>query len=370
MSYKITFLGFLRKEMRQTLRDTRMRLLLFLVPLVQLTLFTIALSSEIKNIRLAVQAPNNDLVAETIYQKALASKYFLSADVTGSDPYEWIENNQADAVIIVPPETADRALAHGQGQIQLLIDAKSVLKAAAIENYIKAIATKELKFLNGPAMSSAMSSGLKFEVRPLYNPTLETSVFMIPGLICMLVCIITILLTSMAITKEREVGTLETLISAPVKNWEILLGKTVPFIILGCIQIPLIMTLAVTLFGIPLRGSILLLGIASIIFVITTVSIGTLISTFAKTQQQAMMGGFLFLLPGVLMSGLMFPIESMPDVLQAVAWLNPMTHYIAISRNLMVKGTSLPFFFLHVGPLALIACSCAFVALRKFRTSL
>lgn len=360
-----TFLGFVRKELKQTLRDPRMRIFLFLVPLIQLTLFTVALSSEIKNVRLAVLATPSDSDLLDIYQHALGSKYFLPATVEGNDPYRWIENNQADAVLVADRQGLTNSVARGGGDLQLLIDAKSVLKAAAIENYIKAIVSQRLF-----EQLHLTPVGLKFDVRALFNPTLETSVFMIPGLICMLACIVTILLTSMSIAKEREVGTLETLIAAPLKSWEILLGKTVPFVLLGCIQIPLIVTLAVVVFKIPIRGSLLLLGIASLIFVINTVSIGTLISTISKTQQQAMMGGFIFLLPSVLMSGLLFPIESMPWILRAMAWINPLSHYIALLRNLMVKGTSLEFFFMHLIPLILVASLCATTAIRKFHTTL
>jgi len=365
MKYHTTFRGFFLKEVRQTLRDPRMRFFLFIVPLIQLTVFTLALNTEIRNIRLAAVIDPSDKVAQRVFERALATKYFLPSETTGTDPYAWVQNNQADAVIVTNARSLTASISRGDAQFQLLIDSKSVLKAQAVENYIKAILGQVLveNGLQPPQV-------IQFQVRALYNPTLETSVYMIPGLICMLVCIVTILLTSMSISKEREVGTLETLISAPVRSWEVLLGKTVPFIILGCIQLTLVTALAVSFFGVPLRGSIALLAVAAVVFVICTVSIGTLISTVARTQQQSMMGGFIFLFPGVLMSGLLFPIESMPPFLQGVAWVNPMAHFIALLRNLMVKGTSVDFFMLHITPLFGLAALCATIALKKFKTTL
>ncbi len=229
MNFRVTFLGFFVKELKQTLRDPRMRFLLFAAPLVQLIIFGVAISMEMKNISLALMAEPRDQELIEVYQKAVASGFFHEANVTGTDPIQWLENGQADAVLVSSRE----------GRSQLLIDSRNIIKAQAIENYLNAITAR---------VSKINPQGFHFEARALYNPSLETSVYMVPGVMCMLVCIITVILTSMAISREKEVGTLETLISAPVKGWEILIGKTFPFIILGFIQIQLILLAALLIF--------------------------------------------------------------------------------------------------------------------------
>lgn len=365
MKRKFPLVGFFQKEIRQTLRDFRMRMILFAAPVFQLTLFGVALSNEVRNVRLAAQYAPSDQASRDIYERAIASGWFIPAQVTGQDPFEWVRSGEADAVMISPPTTLLHDVEHALGQMQLLINSQNVLKAQAVERYIKAI-TQEV--LSQPGKNLPIP--IQFSVRPLYNPSLETSIYMVPGVMCMLVCIITILLTSMGLARERESGTLETLISAPVHPWEVVLGKTLPYVFLGMCQIPLILAVAVFLFSVPVRGPISLLMIASFFFVLTTVAIGILISTIAQNQQQAMLGGFLFLFPAILLSGLMFPIENMPLPMWIMAEVNPLTHFIGLLRNILLKGGNLEYFLIHSGVLALSAGVCVLVALKKFRTTI
>jgi ABC-2 type transport system permease protein len=243
-----------------------------------------------------------------------------------------------------------------------LINAQNVIRAQSIESYVRSILREVVALPGG-------GSALRFDVRPMYNPTFETSVYMVPGVMCMLLCIVTILLTSMSLAREKEMGTLETLISAPVRSWEIVIGKTLPYVMLGMLQIPLILSAAVLLFGIPVRGPIIMLLVAGFFFVVTTVSIGLLISTLAGNQQQAMLGGFLFLFPAVLLSGLMFPIENMPLAMWLVAQVNPMTHFIGLLRNILLKGGSLDYFLTHASVLALSGAAFSFAAMKRFKTT-
>jgi ABC-2 type transport system permease protein len=372
-----TLVGFLVKEIKQTLRDPRMRLMLFLAPIIQLTLFGVALSNEVRNIRLAeVMAPGDEM-AQVIYRRSLASGWFIEPSAQGGaahqaegeiEPFDWLASGRADAVLVMPPGGLTHEAQRGEGRLQVLIDARNVLRAQAIENYLKAIVREVASERLGTG--ELPKPAIRFDLRPLYNPTFETSVFMVPGVMSMLVCLITILLTSMSLAREREMGTFETLIAAPVHAWEVVLGKTLPFVLIGMVQVPLILAAGVVLFGLPVRGPVLLLIVASFFFVTTTVSIGIMISTLAKNQQQAMLGGFLFLFPAVLLSGLMFPLENMPQVLYALAQLNPLTHFIALLRNILLKGGDLRFFFIHSGVLAALAVLCAMAALRRFRTRL
>jgi ABC-2 type transport system permease protein len=208
----------------------------------------------------------------------------------------------------------------------------------------------------------ALTTPIIFDVRILYNPALESAIFMVPGTMAMILCIVTILLTSMSIAKEKEMGTFEMIISAPVKTWEVLLGKTIPFIIIGMINAVSIFMLAILVFKVPMKGHFWQLGIATFSFIVTTVSIGTLISTFAKNQQQAMMGGFIFLFLSNLLAGVMFPIDNMPIIMKAFAYMNPMTYFVKLLRNIMLKGGSPEIVWTFVGVLFAMAILTSLVS--------
>ncbi len=353
-----TLIGFIRKEIRQTLRDYRMRVVLFLAPVFQLTLFGVALSNEVRNVRLAATFKPTDQVTQEIYQKSLSSGWFVPAETTGSDIFEWIRSHQADAVLVAPEKGLSHDLNKGDAQLQLLINSQNVIKAQAIERYVGMIVDK--------VVNSGQKPILEFKVRTLYNPSFETSIYMVPGVMSMLVCMVAVLMTSSSVARERESGTLETLLVAPIERWEIVLGKTLPYLFLGLCQIPLILLVAVVVFSVPMQGSLLILFITSLLFLMSTVSIGLLISTIAINQQQAMLGGFLFLFPAILLSGLMFPVDSMPWIMRMIAELNPLTHYIGLLRNIMLKGGDMNYILTHSGMLFLLAVFFIGIALKRF----
>lgn len=358
--------AFIYKEILQILRDKRMRIVLFIAPLMQLMVFGIALSTETRNIKLAIFTIHSSSVGMwDLYNRALGTKWFIPAQVSGQEPFEWVQSGEADAVLVEPLGGLDRRNANGVGTVQLLINAQNSVRAQAIENYMKAISAQV--FLD-PKLN--LKAGLSFDIRSLYNPTFETSMFMVPGVLSLLVCLVTILLTSMAVAREREVGTMETLIAAPLDGLDLLLGKTVPFIILGSIQTPLILSFAVFAFGLPIRGPLLMLAIASLLMIIATVSIGLLISTISKNQQQAMLGGFLYLFPSFLLSGLLFPIENMPLYIQPLAYVNPLTHYIDLLRNILLIGGELNYFIFHSFVLFVIGNILGYFAYRRFQKML
>ncbi|UXR63643.1 ABC transporter permease [Bdellovibrio bacteriovorus] len=355
-----TLWGFIRKEFRQTLRDPRMRILLFLAPCVQLTIFGVALSTEAKNIRLSVVGGLSDTTLQEIHRKALASGWFIPARTSSQDPFMQIQNDEADAVMVTPVGGLDRSLGRGTGELQLLINATNVTRAQGIERYFSSIVRSLYEF----------KPPLSFDVRVLYNPAMRTALFLVPGVMSMLVCLITILLTSMSITREKELGTFETLIAAPVRPEEVILGKTVPFVLLGMSNIPLIVGVAMALFGMPLRGSLWLLLLSAFVFVCCTVGIGLFISTIARTQQQSMMGGFLYLFPSVLLSGMVFPVENMPWVLRVFSYINPLTYFIELLRNIMLKGGDARLIVFNILILSAMALLAITVSWRRFKTTL
>jgi ABC-2 type transport system permease protein len=363
-----TLIGFIKKELTQTLRDPRMRIFLFITPLIQLSLFGIALSNEVKNIRLAVIVDSKDTVLQNIYKRCIASGWFLPVTQTEiTDPYLLIESRIADAVLVPPPGGFTRALGRQDAKLQLLIDATNVTKAQAIESYMTAIIQKTVR---DDLKIQSPSFPIQIDQRVLFNPDLNTSVFMIPATMCMLMVISTMLMTNLAIAREKEMGTFEMLISAPVSSSEVIYGKTIPYIILGMSNFPLILAVAVFVFQVPMRGPLFLLFSAAFAFVCTSVATGTLISTFCKNQQQATLAGFLFIFPMIMLSGLMFPIENMPTVLQWVAALNPLAHYMGLLRNIMLKGGGLTYVFKHIAILASMAGVIVVFSFKRFRTTL
>jgi len=226
----VTLRAFIKKELVQTLRDVRMRALLFGAPVLQMTIFGLALSTEIKNIKLAAFSRPGDAMFERVSESFYASGWFARAGYSqGEDPFELIASGRADAVLIAPDEGLSRSAERGGGKMQLLVDASNASKARAVEAYAKNIIAAAASREYGARAEPA----LKFDVRVLYNPAMESSMFLVPGVMGMLVCLITIILTAMSLTREREMGTFETIVSAPLSNKEILLGKTVPYVVLG-----------------------------------------------------------------------------------------------------------------------------------------
>ncbi len=362
-----TLLGFFRKEMLQTLRDPRMRALVFAAPILQLLLFGYAISTEVRNIKLVVRYAPGDVLARRLEKRALSSRWFLPAKTSGHDPFTWVQSGQADAVLVAPPGGLTRAAGRGGAQVQLLVDATQVIRARAIERYLQAILQEVLAeaWPGAPA-----PPGLVFDIRMLYNPGMRTAFFLVPGVMVMLLCIVTILLTAMSLVRERELGTFETLIAAPLHNWEILLGKTLPFMLLGLFLVHLILGAAILIFGLPFRGAYWKFLLGGCMFVLTTISVGTLISTIARQQQQAMMATFLFIFPAVMLSGMMFPLENMPPVLGAVAFFNPLKYMLTLMRNILLKGGDDWVFWSNLGALCLIGVIAVGFSFNRFRQTL
>lgn len=362
-----TLLGFLRKEFAQALRDPRMRVLIFVLPIVQLLIFGYALSTEIRNIRLVTNFAPDDVLACRLSQRCLASTWFIPAAGPLQDPLRMLQANQADAALLAPPGGLTRAVQRGEGKVQLLIEGTNLVRARGVEQYLLAI-LRQVSLAESPGLVRLPQVSL--DVRVLYNPALRTSYFLIPGVMCMVLSILTVILTSMALAKEKELGTFEALVSAPVKNSEILLGKTLPYAILALLDVPLILGTAMLVFGVPMRGWLWQVLLASGIFIITTVSIGTVISTYARNQQQAMLGSFFFIFPAMLLSGIMFPVENMPAAVIGAAYLNPLRYFITLLRNIMLKGGDPMVVWSNLGIMSIMALVAMILAARRFHQTL
>ncbi|MFI5401104.1 MAG: ABC transporter permease, partial [SAR324 cluster bacterium] len=303
---------FARKELVQTLRDRRMRVFLFVMPVVQLVLFGYALSSEVRNTRLGIEAPPGDSLTHDIYRDALGSGWFVPAVSKLADPAQRIAAGDADAVLVAPRGGLERAMERGGAQLQLLVDASNVTRARAIESYLKAIvASAAARRAAGQARPARPAPSLNMAVRVLFNPEMDTATFMVPGIMAQLVTLLTIVLTSNSLAREKERGTFETLVAAPVKVWELILGKSIPYFLLGTVQIPIVLAAGVAVFGVPVRGSLLIVALASMTYLCATVSLGTLIATFCRNQQQATLATLLVSMPAIILSGILYPVHTM-----------------------------------------------------------
>lgn len=362
-----TLIGFIKKELTQTLRDKRMRVLLFVMPIIQMTLFGVAISNEVKNIRLAAQFDSRDSVMRKIYERSIAGKWFIPAKGNAQDPYTLIEAGEADAVLVPPPGGFTRALGRGDAKLQLLVNATNVLQAQSVEGYLQRIIQETVQDeLHAPRREPP----IQISVRVLFNPALETSIFMVPGVMCMVMIITTMVMANIAIVREKEMGTFEMLISAPVSRSEVIYGKTVPYVILGMSNFPLILAVAVFVFHVPMRGSLAVLFIAAFAFVCTAVALGTLISTYCRNQQQAGLAGFLVMFPMLMFSGLMFPIENIPPSIRWLSGLDPLAHYMGLLRNIMLKGGGGQYIMNHIAVLVVMAVVTVIASFRRFHTTL
>ncbi|TBR17669.1 ABC transporter permease [bacterium] len=365
MTLNPTILGFIRKELVQTLRDPRARGMLFIMPVMQLLVFGVAISSEVRNIRFAVSARPDDALTRRLERRFEASGWFVPVRPEGGDPFDWVRSGRAEAVLVAPPEGAALALSRGGASYQLLIDSLNVVRARGIENYARAILAEHVRD-EGLAPAEAPFA---FSVRTLYNAAGKTSIYMIPGTLCLMLFLTTVILTNMSMAGERERGTLETLFAAPVSPWEILLGKTIPYALLGMVDMPLFLLVAHAL-GVPVRGPLWLVSLSTLVFVCTTVSGGFLISSYSKSQQQAMLAGFLFLFPAIQLSGVIFPIENMPAAIAWIAYLDPLRYFVIVMRNLMLKGGEPAAVLPNLAVLAAMGALALLWAAKRFRQTL
>lgn len=377
--------AFLKKELTQALRDPRMKVVLFIPPIIQLTVFGLALENQVKNVKLYSRPMMNDTFLVDINRNAVASGWFDKVDRGEKNVGETIDDfrsGKLDAALYASENGLTRDYEIGEGKLEAVIDGADLIRARGINGYLNSIALKatseRLGRPNDFAYQQQVQSKLAetvvppmgFITRVLYNPEFVTSFTLVPGVICMLTCILTIMLTSMSIAKEKEIGTFETLISAPVKIGEVILGKTLPYMIIGAVNIPLIFFVAVAVFDVPMRGSYFFLALATFFFLVTTVSIGTMISTIAKNQQQAMMGSFIFLMPAILLSGIMYPIDNLPWFLRVIAALNPLMYYTTLLKNIMLKGGDWVVVLTYTGAIILIALVSVSTAFKKFKLHL
>lgn len=344
-------LGFmLKKELIQTLRDPRMRLILLVVPVFQTLIFGYAVTTDVNRVETGIVDMANTVMTRGIVQRFTSSGIFIPEPVGNSYQNAWEALNQGEIQAMI--------LFDNRGNMQFVTDGSRGISAGVTAGYAASILSR----VSQPAVS--------IEARAWYNPLLESRNFYVPGVIAMMVLVITLILSSMAVVREKEIGTMEQIMVTPLKRWEFILGKTLPFAAIGIINILIVSAVAVLWFHIPLRGSLPLLLLAAVLYLMNTLGMGLLISTVSRTQQQAMLSAFFFIFPATLLSGFAFPVANMPSVIRAVTIFNPVRYMMTILREIFLKGNGLPILWPNYLALFLLGTALLTTATLRFRKTL
>jgi ABC-2 type transport system permease protein len=354
------------KEIRHILRDARSLVIAILMPIMMTLLYGYAINLDIKNIRLAILDYDRTVESRELAGRFFNSGYFVRAlaEPDMADPEKVLKAGKAHAVLTIRPGLAHAMIAGNEYQLGMLIDGADANTSAAAAGYGEVIL---YQFLIEQLPPGSATPGIVLSQQILYNPDLKSSHFFVPGLIAVILMMISALLTSITIAREKETGTLEQLLTSPVKPYQIIIGKVIPYIGLAVLDGALILLFAVFHFGVPFTGSIALLFAFGIIYVIAALSLGILISTISHTQQQAMMGAqLLTVLPSVMLSGFIFEVKNMPTLLQYMAHLIPAKYFLLIIRGIMLKGSGIEVLWPQAAAMVVITVVLLGVASKRF----
>lgn len=380
-------LNVFSKEIKQLRRDRRLFPIIIVIPIIQLLLLSYAANLDIKNIPFGVLDRNNSPLSRSLIQSFSQSGYFdLLTYVEDYDEIEYlIESEQVRMAIVIGSRFAQKIESQHSAPLQVIVDGSDGFQASVALNYASAIAqrfsTKILqRNLNfniitmGVDIAQLMTQGegslVESRIRLWYNPELKSRFFMVPGVIVIILMLLTMIMTSVSVVREKELGTMEHLIVTPLHRRELIIGKLLPFIFIGFIDVAIIISIGVFWFKLPFKGSLALLALGAALFLLSTLSLGLLISIVSRTQHQAMMTGFLLALPFMLLSGFIFPIANMPQWVQYITYVIPPRYFLVIVRGIFLKGVS----FSTLWPQFAILCALGFailtVSVLSFKKSL
>lgn len=363
------FLAFVRKEFYHILRDRRTMLILLVMPVVMIILFGFALTTEVRNINVAILAPEPDNTVRQIADRLDASEYFTvkgELDLPG-DIDRLFRSGEIDLVLAFGQHFSGEIFTPEGSPIQLIVDAGDANMAQNYTTYSASIIAQYFREI----LPEGGGKGIVPNVVLLYNPQMKSSYNFVPGIMGLILMLICAMMTSIAIVKEKETGTMEVLLVSPIRPIYIIMAKMTPYFTLSCINLITILLLSVFVLGVPVAGSVMALALVSLLYIFTTLALGLLVSTVAEVQIVAMLfSAMLLMVPTILLSGMVFPIESMPKILQAVSCILPPTWYISAVRKLMIEGLPVAFALKEIGILTVMASVLIFVSLKKFNNRL
>ncbi len=367
--------SIIRKEFLQLFRDPRTLALAVVIPIVQLFLLGYAATSDVRNIAMAVWDQSKSPESRHLLDAFRAADYFTLDYFVGSqEEYQKLIESGDVRVALVIPADYSRHVFEGNAQVLMVLDGSdasigsTALSTARLvgQSYATNVLAQQAS-LSGRA---APSAPVEVRTQVWYNPDLNSAYFMIPGVIGMILSFITTILTATAIVRERERGTIEQLIVTPIRSWELVLGKILPYVILAFVETFEIILIGHYWFGVPVRGSLLIITVTSGVFLMSSLGIGLLASTVANTQQEAMMTVMMYNLPSIFLSGFFFPIEAMPKVLQWIAYAIPLRYYLVVIRSLLLKGVSIDAIRREMIPLIIFGVVIMTIAALRFRKRL
>ncbi len=338
-------LSILRKEFLQLRRDPKLFPVLFISPILQLLLLGYAANLDVKNIPSVICDMDHSAASRAFLEDFVNSGYFsVRARVGRMDEIDrYLDHGDAAIAFVIPRGFGDKVAARREASVMLIADGSESQSATIGVNYGTMIASKYAQKIIFEAFERAKGLGLRpvvvnAEVRVWYNPELKSRNFMVPGVLGLILMIMTMSLASLGIVRERETGTMEQLIVTPIRPHELIIGKLLPFVLIGLVDAAFVITVARGWFGIPIRGSVALLFALCLAFMLTTLGTGLFISTISRTQQQAMLTSLFFIMPQMMLSGFVFPIENMPKVFQYLTTIIPLRYFFVIIRGIMLKG--------------------------------
>ncbi|HEV2444772.1 MAG TPA: ABC transporter permease, partial [Candidatus Sulfopaludibacter sp.] len=345
----------LRKELIQALRDPRMRLLLFLPPVIQLLVFGFAVNLDVDHVRIAWMDMDRTPLSRELRERFTGSGRFdiVALPESELDVQKVLDTSSAEAVVRVLPGF-ERDIRRGRPEaVQVLLDGTNSNTASLVSSYAASIVAgfsgavmgerQNVRILTRSPNSAVNLAApqVRAETRVWFNPDLHSRNYFVPGVVANIIFMVTLMLTALAIVREKEIGTMEQLMVTPMRPLELMLGKTLPFAAVGLVDVVLITSVALLVFHIPFRGNPLLLLFCSAVFLMSSLGAGLFLSTISHTQQQAMMANFFFTTPAFMLSGFAFPIRNMPMAVQYLTYLNPMRYFIEIVRGIFLKGVGL-----------------------------
>ncbi len=364
------FLTFVRKEFYHIFRDKRTMLILLGMPIAQILLFGFAITTEVKNTKVAVFDPSRDASTQLIKERFQASEYFTIAEELSSPEQinDVFKYGKINLVMVFSENFADNLLHSGEAAVQLIADGTDPNQASMLTGYASGILGSYQQELSARHKAPFR---IVPEVKMLYNPQAKSAYNFVPGVMGLILMLICAMMTSIAIVREKEMGTMEVLLSSPLKPIYIILAKAVPYFTLSICNLITILLLSVYVLGVPIAGSLFWLVFISFLFIFVALSLGLLISTLVNTQMAAMLAsGMGLMIPIMLLSGIIFPIESMPSILQWVSTIVPARWYIAAMKKIMIQGVEIQYVARELCVLAVMAVVLLTFSLKKFKTRL
>ena len=364
------FAAFIQKEFRHILRDRRSMMVLLGMPIIQIILFGFALSNDIKNTPIAVLDPGQSVVAQRFIHRLDASEYFhVSYLLTQpKEMNELFQEGKIQMALLFNDRFDDRLLHTADASIQLIADATDPNQASMVTKYASSIILSTQQEL---ISQYQIPMQILPEIRMLYNPQMKSAYNFVPGVMGMILMLICAMMTSISIVREKEMGTMEVLLASPMRPGYVIFSKVIPYFVLSVVNLITILLLAIFVLGVPVSGSLFWLTILSFLFIVVALSLGILISTLVRTQMAAMLiSGMALMMPVMLLSGMIFPVENMPIILQTISHLVPAKWYISAVKKLMIQGLPVRYVAQQFAVLAFMAALLMGASLSKFKVRL